>query len=245
MPLKDIDAMMAEQTLDSSQRVAQRKLASEVVQIIHGVEEVKAVEARMGLLFKPSKTALRKAARGAIMDDNTTPAKPNSTDFNFLLNKDAKPDKPQAAGHVILPRSLVFSQQIGRILYACGLAASRSEGHRLSAAKGAYIGSLPGKQHGNMPDHVDFTPALNWEDDYVNRFVLDGKLLILRAGKWKVKIIKIVEDEEFERLGLDAPGWEAFKTERSKRSGKVDGNAGAPDGEAEGTKRAQSAAASS
>lgn len=231
MPVKDIDAIMDEQNLEPSRRVAHKRLAREVVEIIHGEEEAKAVEVRTGVFFKPSKTALRKAARRKVPEDEATPTKPNSTDLNFLLNKDAKPSQPQAAGNVILPRSLVFSQQIGRILYACGLVASRSEGHRLSAAKGAYIGSLPGKQHGNMPDHVDFTPALNWESEYVNRFVLDGKLLILRAGKWKVKIIKIVEDEEFERLGLDAPGWEAFKTERSKQSGKVDGKAGvAPDG---------------
>lgn len=217
MPLTDIDTIMAEHSLDTSKRVAQRKLAREVLEIIHGEEETNAAEAQHGILFRPSKTALRKQARSGTSKDEEMPPKRNSKDFNFLLNKTAVPDKPQAAGNVTLPRSLVFSQQIGRILYASGLVASRSEGHRLSAARGAYVGSLPGPQHTGMPDHVDFTPALNWDDDYVNRFIIDGKLLILRAGKWKVKIIHIVDDDEFEKLGLDIPGWEDFKLKQQEQ----------------------------
>ncbi len=208
---------MAEHGSDTSKRVAQRKLAREVLEIIHGEEETKAVEAQHGILFRPSKTALKKQARSGTSKIAGTPPKANSSDVNFFLNKTAAPDKPNAAGNVTLPRSLVFSQQIGRILYASGLVASRSEGHRLSAARGAYVGSLPGPQHTNMPDHVDFTPALNWDDDYVNRFIIDGKLLILRAGKWKVKIIHIVDDDEFEKLGLDVPGWKDLKLKQQEQ----------------------------
>lgn len=202
---------MTEHNLDPSKRIAQSQLAREVLSIVHGVDEVRDVEAQHGLLFRPSKTAQKREAKAAKMSGEGTSSKPKSSDINFLLNKTAGPDKPGAAGNVILPRSLVFSRQIGHILYAAGLVSSRSEGHRLSAAKGAYVGSLPGKQHGNMPNHVEFTPALNWEDEWVNRFIIDGKLLIVRAGKWKVRIIRIVEDGEFERLGLDVPGWKELK----------------------------------
>ena len=205
---------MAEHSLNRSKRVAQRRLACEVLSIVHGEDEMRTVEAQHGLLFRPSKTAPRSIIRPVGTDTNP---KPKSADINFLLNKAAGPDKPAAAGNVILPRSLVFSQQIGRVLYAIGLVSSRSEGHRLSAAKGVYIGSLPGKQHGGMSDHVDYTPALNWEDEYINRFIIDDKLLILRAGKWRVKIIRIVEDEEYEKLGLDAPGWQELKQGQQKK----------------------------
>ncbi|KAL8917640.1 MAG: hypothetical protein Q9208_007821 [Pyrenodesmia sp. 3 TL-2023] len=232
IPLKDIDTIMAEHSLDASKRVAQRKLAREVLEIIHGEEQTNVVEAQHGILFRPSKTALRKQARSGTSKDGEMPPKRNSNDFNFLLNKTAVPDKPQAAGNVTLPRSLVFSQQIGRILYASGLVASRSEGHRLSAARGAYVGSLPGPQHTGMPDHVDFTPALNWNDDYVNKFIIDGKLLILRAGKWKVKIIHIVDDDEFEKLGLEVPGWEDFKLKQQEQ-----GKAKAPNGQQQNTEQ--------
>ncbi|KAL8940294.1 MAG: hypothetical protein Q9216_002880 [Gyalolechia sp. 2 TL-2023] len=217
MPLKDIDATMAAHILNPSKRVAQRQLASEVLSIVHGEEEVKAVEAQHGLLFRSSTNTVKRKAGVAKIDKESTDLKPQNRDLNFLFNKAAGPDNPAAAGNVTLPKSLVFSKQIGRILYAAGLVSSRSEGHRLSAAKGAYIGSLPG-QHGGMPDHVEFTPALNWEDHHVNKFIIDGKLLILRAGKWKVKIVRIVEDEEFDRLGLDAPGWKEVKREREGKA---------------------------
>ncbi|KAL8719031.1 MAG: hypothetical protein Q9225_003912 [Loekoesia sp. 1 TL-2023] len=217
MPLDIIEGTMAEHRLDPSKRIAQSQLAREVLLIVHGEEEMRAVEAQHGLLFRPSKTAQKREAKAAKMGDESTPSKPKSSDINFLLNKAAGPDKPGAAGNVILPRSLVFSQQIGRILYTAGLVSSRSEGHRLSAAKGAYVGSLPGKQHGDMPNHVEFAPALNWDNEYVNRFIIDGKLLIVRAGKWKVRIIRIVEDEEFERLGLDVPGWKELKQSQQDR----------------------------
>lgn len=236
LPLHDIDAVMAEHEQNPSARVAQRKLAREVSEIVHGEESTRAVEAQHGILFSRSKTALRKEARTARHSHEESPPKKNASDINFLLNKAALPDKPSAAGQVILPRSMVFNQQIGRIFHAAGLVASRSEGHRLSAAKGAHIGSLPGIQHGGMPDHVEFTPALNWRDNYVNNFIIDGKLLIIRAGKWKVKIIKIVEDEEYERLGLDAPGWVQLK-QQLRDQGKLSPQVG----EHENTGEAQDA----
>ncbi|KAL9001713.1 MAG: hypothetical protein Q9188_005325 [Gyalolechia gomerana] len=217
MPLKDIEATMDEHTLDPSKRVAQRQLAREVLLIVHGKDKVEAVEAQHGLLFRPSTNTVKGEGGVAKTDNGSTNSKPKNPDMNFLFNKAAGPDKPAAAGNVILPKSMVVRQQIGRIFYAAGLVSSRSEGHRLSAAKGAYVGSLPGQQ-GGMPDHVEFTPALNWKNHYVNKFIIDGKLLILRAGKWKVKIVRIVEDEEFERLGLDAPGWEEVKRERQGKA---------------------------
>ncbi|KAL8938233.1 MAG: hypothetical protein Q9211_003299 [Gyalolechia sp. 1 TL-2023] len=218
MPLKDIETVIAEHALDPSKRLAQRQLAREVLSIVHGGELVKAVEAQHGLLFRQSTNALKLGTRVAKTDNVRTGSKAENPDMNFLFNKGAGPDKPAAAGNVTLPKSLVFSRQIGAILYSAGLVSSRSEGHRLSAAKGAYVGSLPGQQHGGMPDHVEFTPALTWQDHYVNKFIIDGKLLILRAGKWKVKIVKIIEDDEFERLGLDAPGWEQVKLKRQEKA---------------------------
>lgn len=217
MPLKAIDAVVAEHTLDPSKRLAQRQLAREVLSIVHGETEVEAVEAQHGLLFRPSKNTAKKKAEAIKADNVSTDSPSKVPDMNFMFNKAAGPSAPSAAGNVTLPKSLVVSKQIGRILYAAGLVSSRSEGHRLCAAKGAYVGSLPG-QHGDMPDHVEFTPALNWEDDAVNKFIIDGKLLILRVGKWKVKIVRIVEDDEYMRLGLNAPGWEEVKREREEKA---------------------------
>ena len=211
MPLSEIDQIMTEQDIDRSKRVAQRRLAREVLSLVHGADEVAAVEAQHGIFFKPSKTALKRIARNASQPREADQGRPKNTDITPLLNQHAGPDKPGPANSVVLSRSLVFNQQIGRVLHAAGVVSSRSEGHRLIAKKGAYIGSLPGKQHTNMGNNIDFTPVGNWTNEYINRFIIDDQLLVVRAGKWRVKIITIISDAEFERRGLDAPGWKEFQ----------------------------------
>ena len=62
-----------------------------------------------------------------------------------------------------------------------------------------------------MPDMLTYTPILNWNPKETEKYVIEGELLVLRVGKWKVKVIKIVSDEEFDAMGLDTPGWQEFK----------------------------------
>ncbi|KAL8965593.1 MAG: hypothetical protein Q9183_003768 [Haloplaca sp. 2 TL-2023] len=62
-----------------------------------------------------------------------------------------------------------------------------------------------------MGNNIDFTPVGNWTNEYINRFIIDDQLLVVRAGKWRVKMITIISDAEFDRRGLDAPGWEESK----------------------------------
>ncbi|KAL8643922.1 MAG: hypothetical protein Q9226_008037, partial [Calogaya cf. arnoldii] len=220
IPTKEIDAIMTEHNEDASKRVAQSRLAHEILNIVHGAPETKAVEEQHGILFPRSKTSLREDARAANPKPESSKKPAMHTpprwadDQNPLLNPYAGPSTPTPAGQIMLPRSLVLSQQPGRVLFAAGLVASRSEGHRLIAANGAYIGSVAGPQHRAMPDHVEFTPLKNWEEGYINRFIVNGSLLILRAGKWRVKVIKVVEDAEFEKSGLDVPGWKEFKEQK-------------------------------
>lgn len=126
---------------------------------------------------------------------------------------------------LILPKSLIWNQATAKVLYSAGLVSSRSEGHRLAQNKGAYVGRRSsGKDQ--MADDLDFVPAkLNdpmqmW--NYVIRDQEDGSmdkpgeegLLVLRTGKWKVKVVRIVSDEVFEGMRLkDPPGWRELKAE--------------------------------
>ena len=99
---------------------------------------------------------------------------------------------------------------MGRILFSAGLAASRSEGHRLVVKGGAYIGSGPA-QAGGMRDEVKFTPVVEWDPAYTPKFVLEGNILLLRRAKHNVKTVQIISDQEFEERGLDCPGWKEWK----------------------------------
>lgn len=99
-----------------------------------------------------------------------------------------------------------------RVLYHAGLVSSRSEGHRLIAKKGVYLGARPGGS-GTMGEQLDYSPAADWEPAETQRYVIGGDTLIIRVGKWKVRIIKIISDEDFEKQGLSAPGWKDNKPE--------------------------------
>ena len=90
------------------------------------------------------------------------------------------------------------------------MVASRSEGHRMVANGGAYVGARPGAT-GTMSDQVDWSPATNWQPKDTEKYIIGGDTLLIRVGKWKVKIIKIISDEEFDERGLNAPGWEEWK----------------------------------
>lgn len=59
-----------------------------------------------------------------------------------------------------------------------------------------------------MDDELSFFPCKNWEAEDTNRYIIDDALLILRVGKWKVKIVRIISDEDFKAQGLSCPGWE-------------------------------------
>jgi tyrosyl-tRNA synthetase len=37
---------------------------------------------------------------------------------------------------------------------------------------------------------------------------------VLRTGKWKVRVVEVVDDEVFESEGLEAPGWAEWKESR-------------------------------
>ena len=136
------------------------------------------------------------------------------------------PNKPsQGAMRVTLPVSLIKGQPIARALHSAGLVTSRSEGHRITTTGGAYIGRRSSNQE-QMSDDLTFYPAKvadpsqTWDnvirdDQETGAMDKEGEegLLVLRVGKWKVRVVRIVTDELFEALKLpDPPGWSEFKS---------------------------------
>ena len=199
---------------DPSQRRAQHALAREVVALVHGREEAQKAETQHRSLF-------------------TRPvSEPTNEDKSQAAGAAGHPhSKSMPAHNIILPASLVYGCPPARVLYSAGLVSSRSEASRLLQHRGAYVGSLPGA-HAEMTDTLTFTPMEAWTADEMKKFVIDENLLILRVGKWKVKIVRIVSDEEYDRLGLDAPMWKKTKTQKAERAGRADDTTGL-DGEAE------------
>ena len=211
MPTHDINSLMAEHEQQPSKRIAQSKLAREVLEIIHGLAIANEAEAQHALLFRPKAVSMPSDIEGSehgLDADAITSKNGKPMDISSALNKYAiHTTAANAPSHnVILPRSLVIHQPIARVLWSAGLVASKSEGHRLAAKKGAYIGSRPSAS-GTMSDHLDFSPCMNWNPADTEKYLIGDDTLILRVGKWKVKIVKIISDKEFEERGLTAPGW--------------------------------------
>ncbi|KAK4507628.1 hypothetical protein PRZ48_001363 [Zasmidium cellare] len=108
-----------------------------------------------------------------------------------------------------LPQSLVHNTTFGRILYHAGLVATKSEGSRLVSKGGVYVASPSKTQDGEL----SFTQIKDQQPSDVEDLIVDG-LLILRLGKWKVRVIEVLQDEEFDAENGDAPGRTEHKANR-------------------------------
>ncbi|KAI9682069.1 MAG: tyrosyl-tRNA synthetase [Caeruleum heppii] len=210
MPIPEIDKIVAEHAVDPAQRKGQHALAREFVELVHGESDAIDAENQHRSIFRQSPVLM--AAReltkpGASLSDEkggkgTTP----------ITAANAPPMQ------VTLPESLVIGATIPRLLHSSGLVESRTAGQKLAAARGAYIGSRA-EGGGAMRDAVEFTQAKLWDASRTKEYLLDGRLLILRAGKWRVKIVRMVSDDEYERLGLNAPGWDEVLQRREAGRG--------------------------
>jgi hypothetical protein len=200
---------MEEHNKDQSKRVAQHKLAYEFVELAHGLGNAQQAEHHHRTLFGEKLSV--KDLRAPAKDENVTEIGKAgySTDVNNSLNKYAPQTNIENMGptRMKLPASLVLEQPLSKILWSAGLVSSRSEGQRLINNRGAHIGSTSDRSGRDMGDGLSFAPITSWKPHETSGFIIDGNLLILRVGKWKVKIIDVVSDEEYEKTGLTAPGW--------------------------------------
>lgn len=188
LPLPKIDEVMQQHMADPGKRLAQHLLAREVLNLVHGPEVARATEKQHRLFRKPTLASL------------TTKSDSTSTTVADATESAAQTEK------YILPKSLVVNTPIPRILYHAGLAPTKSAANRLIQSNGAYIGAPSG------PDSVlDFTSLKEMDVAAVTSLVEQTGILVLRVGKWKVKVIEVVDDVDFEAKGLDAPGWAEFK----------------------------------
>lgn len=194
-PLETLETIMEEHNEDPPKRIAQHKLAREVLKLVHGETLANAAELDHRKMFSKSVTPNPQTD-----DDGSI----STDDVKKAISFNVRDNAPTHS--LILPKSLIYNQPIERVLYHAGLVPSRSEGHRMVSKKGAYLGARPGGT-GSMGEQVDFSPAAHWDGKETQKYIIGDDTLILRVGKWNVKVIKIISDEEFEKKGLSAPGW--------------------------------------
>lgn len=220
IPLPKIAEIMEEQNRDPSKRVAQHALAYDFVELIHGTKEAEAVSWQHRQLFRPRSSTAEPTPLPS-QGSQPTSGHPKSPYAAFINPQSGNKHAPQVSFadmpsvKTTLPRSLVYNQPFNRILWYTGMVASKSEGNRIIANGGAYVGSRPGDS-GQMSDELSFTPIKDFAREKTEKYILDGKILVLKIGKWKFKMVDIISDEEFDGMAGQFPGWEQIKTYRDE-----------------------------
>ena len=222
LPLADIQTTMAEHNQAPEKRKAQHLLASEFVELIHGAEEAREAASQHSALFERRGTLrlsdLREFTRAPPPPSAAALAESSLTGKRGMQSQSLDHTTPQtnansagATATIVLPRSLVYGAPLPRVLFHAGLVNSRSEGHRLVANQGAYVGSRSDRA-GGLDGDLTWRPCQILPGSETQRFLVDGELLVLRVGKWKMRVVRVVPDDEFEAIGLpDPPGWRDFK----------------------------------
>lgn len=198
MKLEDIDEVVKQHMESPSLRIAQHKLASEIVELVHGKDAAADAKKQHQLVFSGS---FQPPVEGQEPD---------------LAGRDALKlpqvnlnNRPKA--QMKLPRKLIETASIGKIVYAAGLADSASEGHRLAMKQSVYIGGAPTPQKRPMNDGaVSFAPIKLWKPEETKQYLIGGNLLILRRGKSNIRIIEVVDDEEYTKSGNEYAGKAEF-----------------------------------
>ena len=191
-----------------SKRLAQHALAVNVVRLVHGDEVAERTRKEHSRLFQSrsgyTTASIREIAQEGKMEPSPAEASEGCQDR-------APSNSPSV--NITLPRSLVFNRSMAQVLFDAGLASSRSQGERLCNSNGAYVGALSDPEKGQ---EFKWRPVGELEQKNVGSLVIDGDLLLLRAGKTKIRVIMLTTDEDFEARGLTAPGWKMRKSREEK-----------------------------
>lgn len=175
VPLSEISNIMQEHTADPGKRKAQHLLAGEVLELVHGPDEAAKTRLEHQSMRAPTLTSL---------------LKPVSSQGDSAAD-----DQPaQAAQRIQLARSLIHDVPFSRILFHAGLVSTKSEGARTIAKGGAYVAvpADPSKSSKHGGEGLHFVTITSERPADARDLVMDG-LLVLRLGKWKVRVIEVVD----------------------------------------------------
>lgn len=200
LPKGEIKQAMEDHQKDPTKRIAQHLLAFEVLSFVHSKELATTTRAQHRQIYSDPSEALGQS--------NLPPIPVESL-------------RPKV--NIQLPKSLLTST-FSKIVAAAELGESVGDAHRLIKGGGIYIGGSPGQgvnaQRGmQSTGQLHFTPMKTWNAEFVDRFLIEGRLMLLRKGKHNIRCVEFIDDKEWEKLGLMYRGQE--KTGRLRRAIKI------------------------
>jgi tyrosyl-tRNA synthetase len=231
LPLDHIETVMAHHAQNESKRVPQHLLAKEVVSLAHGAAHASKAEAAHKEAFSYGTNMFHIGALRRVLEKNS----PNEgkVEKNRKINEDLKQflrykrevaaastKQPNAAAAtaevdasnvVTLPLTLLTDGAFPAVLLAAGLANSKSEARRMIQNNGVYV-VLPNSGSAEEPHGLKWAPIPHGEGEVPNprHYLLDFEALVLRSGKSKIQICRIITEEQFRAESLTFPGWNAL-----------------------------------
>lgn len=198
-PLDAIAKVMEEHNADPRKRIAQHLLAYEVTVLVHGNKIASDTQVKHRSIYG--------GGANAVVPDgilSTITAHDPGVKGHEHVTVDTRP-----RADVQLPLELL-EKSLARIVYAAGLAVSVSDAHRTINARGIHVGGSPGQpaheNKGMITEQLMFTPVTTWEPQHTSRFLIDGKILLLRKGKHNLRVVEFISDKEYQKTGKTYPG---------------------------------------
>lgn len=108
-----------------------------------------------------------------------------------------------------IPKSLFAVSSIGQVLVYAGMVESASKGNTLRQSGGLYRAKPAGKASDELEfEQVPKSPTSSLD---LNGLLIQGTYLILRSGKWRTSTLEVLDDEEFDRKGLEVVGTDDWR----------------------------------
>jgi tyrosyl-tRNA synthetase len=201
LPLSRISEVVSEHASQPEKRIAQHLLATEFLALAYGRE----VSSQTAAEHTSRASSRRVINIRDHLEESTDAAMASLKDGPAIENMSLNIHAPAATASNSHPQTLTFSKEFlesnnfPSLLYAAGLVGSKSEAHRLIKNNGAYVGGRLAENPGDIPDDVTWRQIKNTMNGAPAQYVLwsgDKGLLLLRVGKWKVRIIRVYPQDK-------------------------------------------------
>ena len=218
LPLDSIALLMARQAQDPSKRLAQHILAREIVELAHGAAAAQqAITAHKDAFGQGAHTFSLLSLRNSIAEHKGTvvaakegmgkmdkelfeykKAYAASSTTQSVSDTTSEQQKNVNENIVTLPLSMLQPGSFPQILHAAGLASSKSEANRMIANNGAYV-VVPNSGPSENPTALKWSRIKPGKDVDPNHYLVDWEALVLRSGKTKIQICRVVRDDKLEK----------------------------------------------
>lgn len=165
MPVEDIQTVLREHAADPGKRKAQHLLATEVLGMVHGFEEAEKIQQEHQKMRAPSLASMQ----------------------SQHAEKAGEAESTQENSRITLSKSQVLNTPIAHILHSAGLAKSKSEAARMVDKGGVYIASNADSEE------LNFVKVTDSKAEDIASLLVEN-LLILRLGKWRVRVVEVLDD---------------------------------------------------